>query len=66
MDIANNYSVSDLHHDGDKVACIASAFRDKAQKRIEAIIYGHMEDDGQKSVGEDYKQQIMERFLKVD
>lgn len=27
IEIANNYSVSDLHHDSDKVACVASRFR---------------------------------------
>lgn len=27
LEIANKYDVSDLHHDSDKVACVASRFR---------------------------------------
>ncbi len=34
LEIANNYSVADLHTDNDKVACIASAFRDKALQKL--------------------------------
>lgn len=46
LEIANNYSVGELNHDGDKVACVASAFRESAVKRIEAIIRSHSSNDG--------------------
>ena len=35
LDIANNYNISDLQYDGDKVTCLASKFRCDAGKRIE-------------------------------
>lgn len=35
LEIANGYDVSDLHHDGDKVACVASKFRQKVLDKIE-------------------------------
>lgn len=41
IDIANNYSVKELHYDDDKVACVAGAFRDEAVRRIESIIPNH-------------------------
>ena len=42
LDIANNYNISDLQYDGDKVACVASKFRCDAGRRIEKIIRKHM------------------------
>ena len=42
LDIANNYNISDLQYDGDKVACVASKFRCDAGRRIEKIIRNHM------------------------
>ncbi len=45
LDIANNYNISDLQYDGDKVACVASKFRCDAVRRIEKIILKHMNDD---------------------
>lgn len=33
LEIANGYNVSNLHHDGDKVACVASKFRQKVGTR---------------------------------
>ena len=44
LDIANNYNISDLQYDGDKVACVASKFRCDAGRRIEKIILKHMND----------------------
>ena len=44
LDIANNYNISDLQYDGDKVACVASKFRCGAGRRIEKIILKHMND----------------------
>lgn len=44
LDIANNYNISDLQYDGDKVACVASKFRCDAGRRIEKIIRNHMND----------------------
>lgn len=44
LDIANNYNISDLQYDGDKVACVASKFRCDAGRRIEKIIRKHMND----------------------
>ncbi len=44
LDIANNYNISDLQYDGDKVTCLASKFRCDAGKRIEKIIRKHMND----------------------
>ena len=51
LDIANNYNISDLQYDGDKVACVASKFRCDAGRRIEKIIRKYM-DDGWISVEE--------------
>lgn len=42
LDIANNYDVSDLRYDSDKVACVAGKFRCVASERIEAIVRKHM------------------------
>ena len=42
LDIANNYDVSDLEYDSDKVACVASKFRSTVSERIEDIIRKHM------------------------
>lgn len=36
LDIANNYDVSDLSHKNNIVACVASAFRNKASSKINA------------------------------
>ena len=44
LDIANNYDVSDLRYDSDKVACVAGKFRCEASERIEAIIRNHISD----------------------
>ena len=44
LDIANNYNISDLQYDGDKVACVASKFRCDAGRRIEKIIRKRMND----------------------
>ena len=44
LDIANNYNISDLQYDGDKVACVASKFRCDAGRRIEKIILNRMND----------------------
>ena len=44
LDIANNYNISDLQYNGDKVACVASKFRCDAGRRIEDIIRKHMND----------------------
>ena len=44
LDIANNYDVSDLRYDSDKVACVAGKFRHKAGSQIENIIRKHMND----------------------
>ena len=35
--MSNTYSVSDLHSNEDKVTCVASYFRNKAQDKIDAI-----------------------------
>ena len=45
LDIANNYNISDLQYNGDKVACVASKFRCDAGRRIEKIIRKRMNDD---------------------
>lgn len=42
LDLANNYDISDLKSDGDKVGCVASKFRCSAGDRIEGIIRKHM------------------------
>lgn len=47
LHIANDYDVSDLHHDGDKVACTAGAFRNLAEGKIEDIIRSHMKDESE-------------------
>lgn len=44
LDIANNYDVSDLRYDSDKVACVAGKFRCEAGSRIEDIIRKRMND----------------------
>lgn len=44
LDVANNYSVSDLHSDRDKVSVVAARTRSKIDERIEAIIMAHMDD----------------------
>ena len=44
LDIANNYDVSDLRCDSDKVACVAGKFRSEAGSRIEDIISKYMYD----------------------
>lgn len=44
LDIANNYDVSDLRYDSDKVACVAGKFRCEAGSRIEDIISKYMYD----------------------
>lgn len=44
LDIANNYDVSDLRYDSDKVACVAGKFRSEAGSRIEDIISKYMYD----------------------
>ena len=42
LDIANNYNISDLQYDGDKVACVASKFRCTADDKVEKIIHKHI------------------------
>ena len=42
LDIANNYDVSDLKYDSDKVACVAGKFRCLFSERIDTIIRKHM------------------------
>ena len=37
IEVSNTYSVNDLPSDEDKVACVASYFRNKAQDKIEEI-----------------------------
>ena len=37
LEIANNYSVNDLHSDDDKVSCVASAFRQKTLSKLENL-----------------------------
>ena len=37
FEISNEYDVSDLHHDGDKVACVASRFRSMVLKKLNII-----------------------------
>lgn len=59
LDIADNYDISDLHSDGDRVACTAGAFRDMAVEKIENIFHSHMEgsngaEDGSLEYGEGY------------
>lgn len=44
LDIANNYDISDLRYDSDKVACVAGKFRCEAGSRIEDIIRKRMND----------------------
>lgn len=44
LDIANNYDVSDLRYDSDKVACVAGKFRSESGSRIEDIISKYMYD----------------------
>lgn len=34
LEVANEYDVSDLHHDSDKVACVASRFRSVVLDKI--------------------------------
>lgn len=41
LDIANNYDISDLRYDSDKVACVAGKFRREASERIDTIIRKH-------------------------
>lgn len=44
LDVANNYDVSDLHTDSDKVACVASRCRSVAVELIREIFRKHMND----------------------
>lgn len=44
LDVANNYDISDLHSDSDKVACVASRCRHVAASLIEKIFRKHMND----------------------
>lgn len=44
LDVANNYDVSDLHTDSDKVACVASRCRSVAVELIREIFCKHMND----------------------
>lgn len=37
LEIANGYAVSDLHSDKDKVACVASKFRNEVLQKIDAL-----------------------------
>uniref|UniRef100_UPI00140D5F63 hypothetical protein n=1 Tax=Enterocloster aldenensis TaxID=358742 RepID=UPI00140D5F63 len=37
LEIANGYDISDLHHDSDKVACVASRFRSMVLKKLNII-----------------------------
>lgn len=37
LEVANEYDVSDLHHDSDKVACVASRFRSVALEKISEL-----------------------------
>lgn len=39
LDVANNYDISDLHSDKDKVACVASNFRNNVEERLKKDIY---------------------------
>lgn len=44
LEVANNYDISDLHYDGDKVACVASRCRKVAIQLIREIFRKHMND----------------------
>lgn len=44
LEVANNYDISDLHYDGDKVACVASRCRKVAIQLIKEIFQKHMND----------------------
>lgn len=37
LEVANEYDVSDLHHDSDKVVCVASRFRSVALEKISEL-----------------------------
>ena len=63
LDIANNYDVSDLRYDSDKVACVASKFRCVAGSRIESIIRKHMNDGW---IPVDERLPTMEEYQKDD
>lgn len=45
LEVANNYDISDLHYDGDKVACVASRCRQVAISLVREIFQKHMNDD---------------------
>lgn len=44
LEVANNYDISDLHYDGDKVACVASRCRQVAISLVREIFQKHMND----------------------
>lgn len=44
LDVANNYDISDLHYDGDRVACVASRCRQVAIPLVREIFRKHMND----------------------
>lgn len=37
LEIVNGYDISDLHHDSDKVACVASRFRSMVLKKLNIV-----------------------------
>ena len=37
LEIANGYDISDLNHDSDKVACVASRFRSMVLEKLNII-----------------------------
>lgn len=44
LEVANNYDVSDLHTDSDRVACVASRCRSVAGELIREIFHKHIND----------------------
>ena len=51
LEIANNYSVSDLHSDGDKVSCVASKFRQTVLDKLELTSTSEGDTDGRMRTG---------------
>ena len=69
LEVANTCDVSDLHSDGDKVACVSSAFRNRAEEKIEAIFHAYLGQNENETFGTTTIQKIkkpeMVSFLRI-
>lgn len=66
LEVANNYSVADLHHDDSKVACVASRFRDLTMRRIEKLFYMNSQKSSVSQPNPDWEEHIKRRFETVN